>query len=148
MQTGQLVVLLVEDDPGDALIATEALARASSRGGGYEVHLVGDGREALDFLRGEGDHVGAPRPGLILLDLNMPRMDGREALTLIKGDPSLWSIPVVVFTTSTAEADVLASYQGHANAYVTKPLELDDLEAAVRQIGAFYTGIASLPPQG
>jgi len=145
MQTEPLVVLLVEDDPGDALIATEALERVSRP---HRVYAVGDGEEALAFLHRTGVHGDAPRPGLILLDLNMPRMDGREALTLIKGDPSLWSIPVVVFTTSTAEADVLASYQGHANAYVTKPLELDDLEAAVRQIGAFYTGIASLPPQG
>jgi two-component system response regulator len=143
MQAEPLVVLLVEDDPGDALIASEALERV---GKGHRVHAVSDGQEALDFLHGEGGHGGAPRPDLILLDLNMPRMDGREALTLIKSDPAFRMIPVVVFTTSNAETDIQTSYDAHANAYVIKPMELDQLEAAVYQIDAFYTSIACLPP--
>jgi CheY-like chemotaxis protein len=146
MRSHQLVVLLVEDDPGDALIATEALERATGISSiPHDIHVVGDGLQAMAFLRGSGEYVGAARPGLILLDLNMPRMDGREALALIKQDPSLRSIPVVVFTTSAAEADVMACYQAHANAYVTKPMELDDLECVVAQIGAFFTSVARLP---
>ena len=142
MRAEPMVVLLVEDDPGDALIATEALERVS---GAHRVHVVGDGQEALDFLRRHGKYAEAPRPGLILLDLNMPRMDGREALALIKSDPVLRLIPVVVFTTSASPDDVIASYANHANAYVTKPMELDSLEAAVRAIGTFYAETARLP---
>ena len=146
MQTKHLVILLAEDDPGDALIATEALERAAGSGMTHHVHVVGDGLEALDFLRGVGRHVGAPRPDLIMLDLNMPKMDGREALALIKDEPLWRPIPVVVFTTSAAEADVLACYLNHANAYVTKPMELDDIDAVVRQIGSFFTTTAALLP--
>ena len=142
MQTEPLVVLLVEDDPGDALIATEALERVSRP---HRVYAVGDGAEALAFLHRTGVHGDAPRPGLILLDLNMPRMDGREVLAQIKNDPALRSIPVVVFTTSAAENDVQASYLGHANAYVTKPMELAELEAVVSAIDTFYTTTARLP---
>ncbi|WP_285597030.1 response regulator [Kineosporia sp. NBRC 101731] len=137
------VVLLVEDDPGDVLMVTEALERSQRP---PVLHVAGDGQEALDFLRRGGPD--ADRPDLILLDLNMPRLDGRQALAAIKGDERFRAIPVVVFTTSDAESDVLASYQRHANAYVTKPMDLDALEAVVDQIGHFYTGVSALlPPQ-
>jgi CheY-like chemotaxis protein len=131
------VVLLVEDDPGDVLMITEALERSRRP---PELHVAGDGQEALDVLR------GTLRPDLILLDLNMPRMDGRETLAALKGDERLRAIPVVVFTTSEAETDVLASYQRHANAYVTKPLDLEALESVVDQIGHFYMGVSKLLP--
>ncbi|WP_374536246.1 response regulator [Micromonospora aurantiaca (nom. illeg.)] len=141
---GSLRVLLVEDDPADvALIegtfATHALAA--------ELHHVPDGVEAMAFLRRQGQYADAARPELILLDLNMPRMNGREVLTAIKADPWLKTIPVVVFTTSAVDADVLASYTAHANAYVTKPIDLDDFERVVGQIHRFYGRIASLPAE-
>ncbi|HET6478557.1 MAG TPA: response regulator, partial [Actinoplanes sp.] len=107
---------------------------------------VADGREALDYLRREGDYAQASRPDLILLDLNMPRMDGRETLAAIKTDDQFKAIPVVILTTSGAEPDIVASYQHRANAYVTKPFGLDDFETTVRQINQFYRDIASLPP--
>ncbi|GLY15376.1 two-component system response regulator [Kineosporia sp. NBRC 101677] len=122
---------------------TEALERASTP---PDLHVAGDGQAALEFLRREGPHTGAPRPDLILLDLNMPRLDGREALTAIKAEERLRAIPVVVFTTSDAESDVLASYHRHASAFVTKPLDLDKLEAVVEQINHFYTGVSTVLP--
>ncbi|MCE0536530.1 response regulator [Kineosporia rhizophila] len=137
------VVLLVEDDPGDVLMITEALERASTP---PDLHVAGDGQAALEFLRREGPHAGAPRPDLIVLDLNMPRLDGREALTAIKSEERLRAIPVVVFTTSDAESDVLASYHRHASAFVTKPLDLDKLEAVVDQINHFYTDVSTVLP--
>lgn len=133
------VVLLVEDDPGDVLMVTEALERSQRP---PLLHVARDGQVALDLLNGPE----ALRPDLILLDLNMPRMDGRETLAKIKGDPELRGIPVVVFTTSEAETDVLASYRHHANAYVAKPLELDTLERVVDQIGHFYMDVSQLRP--
>jgi CheY-like chemotaxis protein len=133
------VVLLVEDDPGDVLMVTEALERSENP---PLLYVAGDGQEALDILNQEDTE----RPDLILLDLNMPRMDGREALAALKADERLRAIPVVVFTTSDAEADVLASYQRHANAYVTKPLDLEALESVVDQIGHFYMGVSKLLP--
>ncbi|MDG4751591.1 response regulator [Micromonospora sp. WMMD718] len=137
-------MLLVEDDPADvALIedtfATHALA--------VELHHVPDGVAAMAFLRREGRYADASRPELILLDLNMPRMSGREVLTAIKADPWLKTIPVVVFTTSTVDTDVLASYTAHANAYVTKPIDLDDFERVVGQIYRFYGRTARLPAE-
>jgi CheY-like chemotaxis protein len=137
------VVLLVEDDPGDVLIVTEALERSQIP---PLLHVAGDGHDAMQFLHREGRHVGAPRPDLILLDLNMPRMDGRETLAAVKADERLRAIPVVVLTTSDAETDVLNSYQSHASAYVTKPMDLEDLEAVVDQIGRFYAGVSALLP--
>ena len=137
------VLLLVEDDPGDVLIVTEALENS---GLPVMLHVVGDGQEALEFLRREGQHADVPRPDLIVLDLNMPRMDGRQALAQIKADPQLRAIPVVVFTTSDAESDVLASYHSYASAFVTKPLNLEELETVVAQIGRFYTGVSALLP--
>ncbi len=137
------VILLVEDDPGDVLMITEALERSQTP---PLLHVAGDGQEALKFLHREDQHANAPRPDLILLDLNMPRMDGRQALDRIKVDERLRAIPVVVLTTSDAESDVLASYQRFASAFVTKPLDLEDLETVVDQIGRFYTSTSTLLP--
>src|ERR1051325_8695809 len=113
-------VLLVEDDPGDALMTQEAFEHHKIRN---SLHIVKDGVEALEFLRREGQYANAPRPGLILLDLNLPRKDGREVLSEVKADAELRSIPVVVLTTSEAEEDILRSYSLYANAYVTKPVD-------------------------
>src|SRR4051812_34752198 len=121
----------------------EALENAERR---TIVTRVADGREALDYLNREGTYAGAHRPDLILLDLNMPRMDGRETLAAIKSDDTLKAIPVVILTTSGEGRDIDASYQHRANAYVTKPFGLDDFEATVRKIDRFYREIASLPP--
>ncbi|MFI5497256.1 response regulator [Actinoplanes sp. NPDC051859] len=106
---------------------------------------MGDGSEALAFLRREGAHRDAPRPDLILLDLNMPRVDGRQALAEIESDPELKSIPTIVFTTSSLDSDVIASYSTHANAYITKPIDLDDYERVVMAIRNFYGHLAVLP---
>lgn len=138
-------VLLVEDDPGDELLTREALENDRV---GNALHVVRDGMEAMAFLRREGAHADAPRPGLILLDLNMPKMDGREVLARIKADEELRSIPVVVLTTSESEADVLSSYHLHANAYVTKPVDLDLFVQVVRRIDEFYLAVVKLPPCG
>jgi two-component system response regulator len=138
----RLTFLLVEDDPGDVLIIEEALKALPVP---RQAHVVCDGREAWDFLRRIPPYADAPRPDVILLDLNMPRMDGRELLTLIKADDELSKIPTVVFTTSSAPEDVERSYQHHANAYVTKPADLDLLNTAIRGIDEFFTRIALLP---
>jgi CheY-like chemotaxis protein len=138
-----LQILVVDDDDADALMIEEALAAAETQA---RVERVTDGREALDYLRREGRYAGAIRPDLILLDLNMPRMDGRETLAAIKTDDRLKAIPVVILTTSGAPPDIVASYQHRANAYVTKPFELDDFEATVRTIDRFYREVAVLPP--
>lgn len=135
-------VLLVEDDPGDELMTREAFEDNKIRN---TLHVVRDGQEALDFLYRRGDHAEAPRPDLILLDLNLPRYDGRQVLEQIKGDPELALIPVVVLTTSSAEEDILRSYKLHANAYVTKPVDLDQFIAAVRQIDEFFVTVVRLP---
>jgi CheY-like chemotaxis protein len=137
-----LQILVVDDDDADALMIEEALAATEPQS---RVERVTDGREALDYLRREGRYAEASRPDLILLDLNMPRMDGRETLTAIKTDEQLKAIPVVILTTSGAAPDIAASYEQKANAYVTKPFGLDDFEATVRQIDRFYREIASLP---
>ena len=135
-------VLLVEDDPGDVLMTREAFAEHKLRN---TLHVVPDGVEAVSFLRREPPYEGAPRPGLILLDLNLPRKDGREVLAEIKADESLRSIPVVVLTTSEAEEDVLRSYKLHANAYVTKPVDFDRFIDVVRQIDEFFVSVVRLP---
>ena len=127
--TGSIEILLVEDDPGDVFMTREALRESKVMNG---LHVVSDGEEAMRFLRREGAHAGAPRPDLILLDLNLPRMDGREVLEAVKGDDALRRIPVVVLTTSEAEEDVLRSYDLHANAYVTKPVDFDKFVDVVR----------------
>ncbi|GGL02186.1 two-component system response regulator [Mangrovihabitans endophyticus] len=137
-----LQVLVVDDDDADALMITEALENSDAR---TTVHRVADGREALDFLRRDEPFTGVPRPDLILLDLNMPRMDGRETLAAIKSDDTLKAIPVIILTTSGDTPDIVASYQHRANAYVTKPFGLDDFESTVRQINHFYRDVAVLP---
>ncbi|MFG3231363.1 response regulator [Streptomyces antibioticus] len=135
-------VLLVEDDPGDELMTREAFEDNKI---GNTLHVVRDGEEALDFIYQRGAHTGAPRPDLILLDLNLPKYDGRQVLEKIKSDPALAHIPVVVLTTSAAEEDILRSYKLHANAYVTKPVDLDQFIAAVRQIDDFFVQVVRLP---
>ena len=138
----QIEVLLVEDDPGDVLMTREAFEDYKLKN---QLHVVNDGAEAMDFLRRRGDHADAPRPDLVLLDLNLPRMDGREVLQAIKSDPELASIPVVVLTTSEAEEDVLRSYSLHANAYVTKPVDFERFIQVVRQIDEFFVTVVRLP---
>jgi CheY-like chemotaxis protein len=135
-------VLLAEDDPADELITREAFQDNKI---GNTLHVVRDGQEALDFLFRRGAHVDAVRPDLILLDLNLPKYDGREVLQLIKNDEDLAAIPVVVLTTSSAEEDILRSYRLHANAYVTKPVDLDQFIAAIRQIDDFFLTVVRLP---
>ena len=138
----EIRVLLVEDDPGDVLMTREAFEDYKLKN---ELHVVNDGEQAMQFLRQEGDYAGRPRPDLVLLDLNLPRMDGREVLEAIKSDPELSSIPVVVLTTSEAEDDVLRSYSLHANAYVTKPVDFERFINVVRQIDDFFVTIVRLP---
>ncbi|MGW9300999.1 MULTISPECIES: response regulator [Streptomyces] len=135
-------VLLVEDDPGDELMTREAFEDNKIRN---TLHVVRDGQEALDFLYRRGEYPDAPRPDLVLLDLNLPKYDGRQVLEQIKSDPELSLIPVVVLTTSSAEEDILRSYKLHANAYVTKPVDLDQFIAAVRQIDEFFVTVVRLP---
>ncbi|WP_027346046.1 response regulator [Hamadaea tsunoensis] len=135
-------VLLVEDDPGDVLMTREAFEHHKL---GNSLHVVDDGVEALAFLRREGQYAGAPRPGLILLDLNLPRMDGREVLAEIKSDENLMDIPIVVLTTSSADEDIVRSYKLHANAYVTKPVTFNRFVEVVRQIDQFFVTVVTLP---
>ena len=135
-------VLLVEDDPGDVLITREAFAENKVKN---QLSVVNDGVNALQFLRREASYADAPRPDLILLDLNLPRMDGHEVLAKIKSDSDLQRIPVVVLTTSDAEEDVLRSYDLHANAYVTKPVDFENFIAAIRQIDDFFLTLVQLP---
>jgi CheY-like chemotaxis protein len=137
-------VLLVEDDAGDVLLIEEAFADNKVRN---RVHHVSDGVDALAFLRREGEYADAPHPDLVLLDLNLPRKEGREVLAEIKGDDALRHIPVVVLTTSKAEEDVLRSYKLHANAYVTKPVDFDRFIEVVRQIDEFFVTVVKLPPR-
>jgi CheY-like chemotaxis protein len=135
-------VLLVEDDPGDELMTREAFEDNKINN---TLHVVRDGQEALDFLYRAGPYADAPRPDLILLDLNLPKYDGRQVLQRIKSDEALAHIPVVVLTTSSAEEDILRSYRLHANAYVTKPVDLNQFIAAVRQIDEFFVSVVKLP---
>ena len=137
-------VLLVEDDPGDVLMTREAFEEHKI---GNRLHVVPDGVEALAYLRREEPYPHAVRPDLILLDLNLPRRDGRQVLEEIKNDESLRHIPVVVLTTSQLDEDILRSYQLHANAYVTKPVDFDRFIKAVRQIDEFFVSVVRLPPR-
>ncbi len=138
----EIQVLLVEDDPGDVLMTREAFEDYKVHN---QLHVVNDGEQAMAFLRQEGEYVDLPRPDLVLLDLNLPRMDGRQVLDAIKSDPELSSIPVVVLTTSEAEDDVLRSYSLHANAYVTKPVDFERFIDVVRQIDDFFVSVVRLP---
>lgn len=138
----EIDVLLVEDDEGDVLMTREAFEHHKLRN---TLHVVSDGVEALEFLRREGAHADAPRPGLILLDLNLPRKDGRQVLEEIKSDETLRAIPVVVLTTSQAEEDILRSYDLHANAYVAKPVDFERFIDIIRQIDDFFVTVVKLP---
>jgi CheY-like chemotaxis protein len=135
-------ILLVEDDPGDVLMTQEALAQHKIRNA---LHVVSDGVEAMRFARREPPFEDAPRPGLILLDLNLPRKNGQEVLAELKASPDLRVIPVVILTTSQAEEDILRSYNLHANAYIAKPVDFDRFVQVVRQIDDFFLTVVKLP---
>ncbi len=140
-QPRTITVLLVEDDPGDVLMTREAFEEYLHN----RLDVVTDGAEALAYLRKEGPYADAPRPDLILLDLNLPKRDGREVLEEVKHDPELRHIPVIVLTTSQADEDVLRSYQLHANAYVTKPVDFEGFIEAIKQIDHFFVSVVQLP---
>jgi chemotaxis family two-component system response regulator Rcp1 len=142
---GPFEVLLVEDSPGDVRLTREAFKDAKVH---INLHVASDGVEAMAFLRCEGKHVDAPRPDLILLDLNLPRKSGKEVLEEIKEDPSLMSIPVVILTTSASEQDVLRSYLLHANCFITKPVGLDGFLKIVKSIDNFWLSVVKLPQEG
>lgn len=135
-------ILLVEDNAGDVELAREALSRAKVKN---RLFVAADGVEAMEFLHQEGEHSEVPRPDLILLDLNLPRMDGREVLAAVKEDARLRKIPVVVLTTSQAEEDVIRSYDLHANCYITKPVDFEQFMKVVRSIHDFWVTIVRLP---
>jgi two-component system, chemotaxis family, response regulator Rcp1 len=138
-------VLLVEDSPGDVRLTREAFRNANPS---IHLHVAADGVEAMAFLTQEGAHAGAPRPDLVLLDLNLPRMDGREVLARVKKDDRLKTIPIVILTTSDAEVDVAKSYQLQANCYLNKPVQLDEFENLVKSINDFWLTDVKLPKQG
>ena len=135
-------VLLVEDSPGDVRLTREAFKEAKVY---INLHVVPDGAEAMAFLKREGVHANAVRPDLILLDLNLPKKDGREVLQEIKESPALQTIPVVILTTSAAEADILRSYRHHANCYITKPVGLDGFLEVVKSIDGFWLSVVKFP---
>jgi chemotaxis family two-component system response regulator Rcp1 len=137
-------VLLVEDSPGDVRLTQEAFREAN---GAIQLHVAADGVEAMAFLRHSGVHARSPRPDLILLDLNLPRMDGREVLAHIKEDADLKTIPTVILTTSDAEIDIVKSYQLQANCYLSKPVQLEAFEKLVKSINEFWLTAVKLPPQ-
>ncbi len=144
MNSNPVNVLLVEDDPGDVLLVREAFAE---RGLVKRLDVVGDGVEALRYVRREGDYAGCETPDLILLDLNLPRMGGAEVLAEIKSDAALATIPVIVLTTSGADRDVMRAYRDHANAYVTKPADFARFREIVDRIDEFFVGVVQLPPR-
>ena len=135
-------ILLVEDNPADARLTQEAIRDTEFR---YQLHLAEDGEEAMEFLYQEGEFAGVPRPDLILLDLNLPGMDGREVLAEIKSDENLGSIPVVVLTTSTAQQDLLYSYGLRANSYVNKPIDRDRFNDMIKSVMEYWINISTLP---
>jgi CheY-like chemotaxis protein len=135
-------VLLVEDDPGDILMTREAFQHHKIQN---KLHVVTDGEQALQFLHQTGEYTDVPRPGLILLDLNLPRRSGHEVLAELKEDPQLRIIPVVILTTSQAEEDILRSYSLHANAYVSKPVDFERFMDVIRQIDSFFVTVVKLP---
>ena len=140
--TRAIDILLVEDDPGDELITREAFEHNKLQN---RLHVARDGEEGLNYLYQRGPYQDAPRPDLILLDLNLPKYDGRHLLEKIKSDPDLSRIPVIVLTTSSAEEDILRSYKLHANAYVTKPMDFERFSEALRQINDFFLTLVKLP---
>jgi two-component system, chemotaxis family, response regulator Rcp1 len=135
-------VLLVEDSPGDVRLTREAFKDAKVH---INLSVASDGAEAMAFLKREGNNANAPRPDLILLDLNLPKKDGREVLAELKESPALKSIPVVILTTSTAETDINGSYQHHANCYITKPVDLEGFLKVVKSIDSFWLSVVKLP---
>ena len=139
---GTIEVLLVEDSPGDIRLTREAFRDANSE---IHINVATDGVEAMAYLRRQGDHVDAPRPAIILLDLNLPRMDGREVLAQIKADPSLKTIPTIILTTSEANVDIIRSYELQANSYLAKPVQLEKFESLVRSLNDFWLVKAKLP---
>jgi CheY-like chemotaxis protein len=143
-KTKPVEILLVEDDPGDVLITREAIESSKLAN---NLNVVSNGEEALAYLRQESPYERAARPGLVLLDLNLPRLDGREVLAEVKADPDLRRIPIVILTTSSADEDIIRSYDLHANAYVTKPVDFDQFMSVVRQIDEFFISIVTLPPR-
>jgi chemotaxis family two-component system response regulator Rcp1 len=138
----QIDILVVEDNPGDARLIEEVLRSDKSK---YHLHLVEDGVEATSFLHNEGKFLNSPRPDLILLDLNLPKKDGREVLAEIKSDLSLKLIPVVIMTTSQAEEDIFKAYSLYANCFVTKPLDLDQFNNTIKSIVEFWYALVKLP---
>jgi len=144
MTTDVIQILLVEDSPSDVELTVEAMREAKVAN---ELHVVVDGVDAMDFLRREGQHTKAPRPDLVLLDLNLPRKDGKEVLAEIQADPLLRPIPVAVLTTSVAESDVLRSYQLGANCFITKPVGLPEFLEVIQAIEEFWLTIVRLPPK-
>ena len=144
-RNGPIEILLVEDNPGDVRLTKEALREGKVYS---NLHTVKDGVEAMEYLRREGKYQDVPRPDIILLDLNLPRKDGREVLEEIKADQALRRIPVVVLTTSQAERDILTSYNLHANCYVTKPVDLEKFIVVVKSIDVFWLTVVTLPPNG
>ena len=140
----EVTILLVEDNPGDVRLTVEALREGRIAN---SLHVAADGDAAMDFVHQRGEYRDAPRPDLILLDLNLPRKDGREVLQELKSDPDLHRIPVIVLTTSSSEADVLRSYDLHANCYISKPIGYDDFIGAVRSMENFWLKIVLLPPR-
>jgi CheY-like chemotaxis protein len=137
-------ILLAEDNPGDVKLTQKALAKGKIQN---TLHVVNDGVEAMAFLREEGEYADAPRPDLILLDLNMPRMGGREVLEALDEEPSLGRIPVVILTSSEAEQDIIDSYDRHANAYLTKPVNFEGFVDIVRRIEEFWLTVVKQPPE-
>jgi two-component system, chemotaxis family, response regulator Rcp1 len=138
-------ILLVEDNPADVRLTQEALKNGKVV---HELFTVGDGVEAMAFLRREGSYIEAPRPDIILLDLNLPRMDGREVLVEIKKDPALARIPVVVLTTSQDESDLLAAYDNHANGYIVKPVDIEQFFDSIKRLKQFWMSVVMLPEKG
>jgi CheY-like chemotaxis protein len=138
-------VLLVEDDAGYEMITREAFQQNKIAN---KLHIARDGAEGLDFLYRRGEHHNAPRPDLILLDLNLPKYDGRQILEILKSDPTLHQIPIVVLSTSSAQEDILRNYQLRANAYVTKPVDFDQYLKVIGQIDEFFVQVVQLPARG
>ncbi len=137
-----LHILLVEDSPGDVLLTREAFKDAKVAN---QLHVVEDGEAAMEFLRREGDYARVPTPDLVLLDLNLPRKDGREVLAEIKGDDELRRIPVVVLTTSASDVDIVRAYEHYVNSYIRKPIDLEQFLTAVQTIDDYWLGVVALP---
>lgn len=144
MPRREVQILLVEDNPGDVRLTVEALRGARVAN---QLHVVSDGEDAIHFLRRRGQYADAVRPDIVLLDLNLPRLDGREVLEDIKSDPDLTTIPIIVLTSSSAEADIARSYELHANCFVSKPGDFGEFINAIRSLEAFWLKTVKLPPR-